>query len=161
VSLLTCEVLVGGEHGGAATVFPRDGQVPAGMAWCGLTPRPKQTLTLPKEKKGSKGEAAARFAGIGVATAENPTTKNLRNAAHLGEISSNRWVEKMEELEADLEVLTGEARRRDEEAMSSQSSRRPWRRRFRQSEREREEGGEWTGAERVWGTVASMPTSMT
>jgi hypothetical protein len=156
--LLTCEVLVGGEHGGAATVFPRDGEVSARMAWCGLMPRPKQTLTLPKEKKGSKGEATARFAGIGVTTAANPTTKNLRNAAHLGEISSNRWVEKMEELEADLEALGGEARRRDEDA---RSSRRQWRRRFRQSEREREEGGEWTGAVRVWGAVASMPTSTT
>jgi len=89
VSLLTCEVLVGGEHGGAVTVFPRDGEVSAGMAWRGPTPRPMQTLMLPKEKKGSKGGAAARFAGIGVATAANPMTKNLRNAAHLGEISSN------------------------------------------------------------------------
>ena len=89
MSLLTCEVLVGGEHGGAATMFPRDGEVSAGMAWCGPTPRPKQALTLPREKKGNKGRAAARFAGIGVATAANPTTMNLRNAAHLGEISSN------------------------------------------------------------------------
>jgi len=89
VSLLTCGVLVGGEHDGAATLFPRDGEVWAGMAWRGPTPRPKQILTLPKEKKGSKGGAAARFTGIGVATAANPTTKNLRNAAHLGEISSN------------------------------------------------------------------------
>jgi len=89
VSLLTCEVLVGGEHGGAAAVFPCDGEVLAGMAWCGPTLRPKQTLMLPREKKGSKGGAAARFAGIGVATAANPTTMNLRNAAHLGEISSN------------------------------------------------------------------------
>jgi len=161
MSLLTCEVLVGGEHGGAATVFPRDGEVAAGMAWCGPTPRPKQTLTLPKEKKGSKGKAAARFAGIGVATAANPTTKNLQNAAHLGEISSNRWVEKMEELEADLEALGGEARYRDEDARSLRSSRRQWPRRSRQSEREREEGGECTGAERVWGVVASMPTSTT
>ena len=87
--LLTCEVLVGGEHGGAAAVFLRDGEVSAVMAWCGPTPRPKQTLTLPREKKGSTGGAAARFAGIGVATAANPTTENLRNAAHLGEISSN------------------------------------------------------------------------
>ena len=52
-------------------MFPRDGEVLAGMAWCGLTPRPKQTLTLPREKKGSKGGSAARFAGIGVATAAN------------------------------------------------------------------------------------------
>jgi len=62
VSLLTCEVLVGGEHGAAAAVFPRDGEVTTVMAWCGPTPRPKQNLTLPKEKKGSKGGAAARFA---------------------------------------------------------------------------------------------------
>jgi len=89
VSLLTCEVLVGGEHGGAAAVFPRDGEVTAVMAWREPTPRPKQNLTLPKEKKESKGGAAARFAGIGVATAANPTTENMRNAAHLGEISSN------------------------------------------------------------------------
>jgi len=32
VSLLTYEVLVGGEHGGAAAVFLRDGGVLAGMA---------------------------------------------------------------------------------------------------------------------------------
>jgi len=119
VSLLTCEVLVGGEHGGAATVFPRDGDVSARMAWHGPTPRPKQTLTRLRGKRGSKDGAAARFAGIGVATAANPTTKNLRNAAHLGEISSNRWVEKMEELEADLEALGGEARCRGEGARSS------------------------------------------
>ena len=35
------------------------------------------------------------FAGIGVATAVNPTTTNSRNVAHLREISSNRGVEKM------------------------------------------------------------------
>ena len=87
--LLTCEVLVGGEHGGAVAVFPRDGETKAVMAWCGPTPRPKHNLTLTKEKKGSEGGAAARFAGIGDATAANPTTENLRNAAHLGEISSN------------------------------------------------------------------------
>ena len=87
--LLTCEVLVGGEHGGAVAVFPRDGEVSAVIVWCGPTPRPKQTLTLLSKKKGGKGRAAARFAGIGVATAANPTTENLRNAAHLGEISSN------------------------------------------------------------------------
>ena len=89
VSLLTCEVLVGGEHGGAATVFPRDGEVSARMAWRGPTPRPKQTLTQLRRKKGGENGAAARFAEIGVATAANPTTENLRNAAHLGEISSN------------------------------------------------------------------------
>jgi len=32
VSLLTCEVLVGGEHGGAAAVFPHDGGTTAEMA---------------------------------------------------------------------------------------------------------------------------------
>ena len=89
MSLLTCEVLVSGEHGGAAAVFPCDGGVSAAMAWRAPTSRPKQTLTLSKEKKGSKGGAAARFAGISVATAANPTTMNSRNAAHLGEISSN------------------------------------------------------------------------
>ena len=89
MSLLTCEVLVGGEHGGAAAVFPRGSRVSAAMAWRGPTSRPKQTLMLPKEKKGSKGGAAARFAGIGVATAVNPMTMNSRNAAHLAEISSN------------------------------------------------------------------------
>jgi len=112
-------MLVGGEHGGAATVFPRDGDVSTGMAWHGPTPRPKQTLTRLRGKRGSKDGAAARFAGIGVATAANPTTKNLRNATHLGEISSNRWVEKMEELEADLEALGGEAKHRGEGARSS------------------------------------------
>jgi len=89
VSVLTCEVLVGGEHSGAAAVFPRDGGVSVAMSWRGPTSRPKQTLTLPKEKKGSKGRAAVKFAGIGVPTALNPTTMNSRNAAHLGEISSN------------------------------------------------------------------------
>jgi len=79
--------------------------------------------------------------------AVNPTTRNSRNVAHLREILSNRWVEKMEELEADLEALGGEARRRCEVARSSQSSRRQWQRHFRQTEREREEGREWTGAE--------------
>jgi len=147
VSLLTCEVLVGGEHGGAAAVFPHDGDVSARMAWRGPTPRPKQILTQLRGKKGSKDGAAARFAGIGVTTAVNPTTRNSRNVAHLEEISSNRWVEKMEELEADLEALGGEARRRGEGTRSLRSSRRQWRRRFRQTESERGEGREWTGAE--------------
>jgi len=75
----------------------------------------------------SKDEVAVRFAGIGVATAVNPTTTNSRNAAHLGEISSSHEVEKMEELEADSEMLGGEARRRGEGARSLQSSRRQWR----------------------------------
>jgi len=88
--------------------------------------------------------AAARFAGIAVTTAVNPTTRNSGNVAHLGEISSNCWVEKMEELEADLEALGGKARRRGEGAMSLRSSRRQWRRRFRQTERDRGEGREWT-----------------
>jgi len=74
----------------------------------------------------------------------NPTTRNSRDVAHLGEISSNRWVEKMEELEADMEALEGEARRRGEGTKSLRSSQRQWRRRFRQSERERGEGREWT-----------------
>jgi len=126
VSLLTCEVLVCAEHDGAVTVFPRDGEVLAGMAWRGLTPRPKQTLTRLRGKKGSKDGAAARFAGIGVTTGANTTTKNLRNAAHLGEISSNRWVEKMEELEVNLEALGGKARHRDEGAKSWRRSRWQW-----------------------------------
>jgi len=88
-----------------------------------------------------------RFAGIGVATAANPTTENLRNAAHLGEISPNQRVEKMEELEVDLEALGGEVRHRGEGVKSWRSSRRQWRRRF-PPERARERGGgEWTGAE--------------
>jgi len=95
VSLLTCKVLVGGEHDGAAAVFPRDGDASAVMAWCGPTSRPKPTLTRLRREKGSKEGAAARFAGIGVATAVNPTTTNSRNVAHLREISSNRGVEKM------------------------------------------------------------------
>jgi len=131
------------------------------MAWRGPTPRPKQTLTWLRGEKGSKDGAAARFAGIGVTTAVNPTTRSSRNVAHLGEISSNRWVEKMEELEADLEALGGEARRRGEGVKSLRSSRRQWRRRFRQSERERGEVREWTGAEWVRGVVASMPTPTT
>jgi len=53
----------------------------------------------------------------------------------------------MEELEADLEALRGEARRRGKGAKSWRSSQRQWRRCFRQSEREREEGEEWMGAE--------------
>jgi len=48
-------------------------------------------------------------------------------------------VEKIEELEADLEALGGEARRRGEGARRWRSSRQQWRRRFCQSEREREE----------------------
>ena len=71
----------------------------------------------------------------------NPTTRNLRKVAHLGDISSNRGVEKMEELEADLETLGGEA------ARSSRSSRQQWQRRFRLAERKREAGREWTGTE--------------
>jgi len=77
-------------------------------------------------KKGGENGAAARFAGIRVATAANPTTTNLRNAAHLGEISSNKRVEKMEELEADLETLGVEARHRGEGARCLRSSRRQW-----------------------------------
>ena len=40
----------------------------------------------------------------------NPTTANSQNVAHLEEISSNQEVEKMEELEAGLEMLGGEVR---------------------------------------------------
>ena len=89
-------------------------------------------------KKGGKNVAAARFAGIGVATAVNPTTTNLRNAAHLGEISSSQGVEKMEELKVDLETLRGEARCRAEGAGSLRSFRRQWRWCFRRRSRERE-----------------------
>jgi len=74
VSLLTCGVLVGGERGGAAAVFPHDGGTKAGMAWHEPPPRPKQTLTRLGWKKGGKNGAVARFAGIGVATTVNPTT---------------------------------------------------------------------------------------
>ena len=145
MSLLTCEVLVGGEHGVAAAVFPRDCGVSAGMAWRELTPRPKKTLTRLRRKKGGKNGAAARFAEIGVMTAVNPTTRNSRNVAHLGEIWSNWVVEKMEELEADLETLGGEARRKGEGARSSWSSRRQWRRRFHLAGRERVDG-RWLSA---------------
>ena len=124
VSLLTCGVLVSGERGGAVAVFSHDGGTKAGMAWHGPQPRPKQTLTRLGGKKEGKDRAAARFAGIGVATTMNPTTTNSRNAAHLGEISSNQGVEKMEELEADLETLGGEVRREDARGRSSRSSRR-------------------------------------
>jgi len=139
VSLLTCGVLVGGERGGAVAVFPHDGGTKARMAWHRPQPRPKQTLTRLGGKKEGKDRAAARFAGIGVATAVNPTTANLQNVAHLGKISSNQGVEKMEELEADLETLGGEVRHEDERA---RSSRRQWRWRFRRRSRARErEGG--------------------
>ena len=74
VSLLTCGVLVGGERGGAAAVFPYDGGTKAGMAWHGPQPRPKQTLTRLERKKEGKNGVAARFVGVGVATAVNPTT---------------------------------------------------------------------------------------
>jgi len=42
--------------------------------------------------------------------AREPDDSDSRNAAHLGETSSNQGVEKMEELEADLETLGGEVR---------------------------------------------------
>ena len=48
-----------------------------------------------------------------------PDDGDSRNVAHLGEISSNQGVEKMEELEADLETLGGEARCIGEGARSS------------------------------------------
>jgi len=141
VSLLTCGVLVGGERGGAVVVFPRDGSTKAGMAWHGPQPRPKQTLTRLGGKKEGKDGAAARFAGIGVAMAVNPTTANSRNAAHLGEISSNQEVEKMEKLEVDLETLGGEVKREDGHAQSSRSSRRQWQWRFYHRSRARERVG--------------------
>jgi len=126
VSLLTCGVLVGGERDGAVAVFPHDGGTKAGMAWHGPESRPKQTLTQLGGKKEDKDRAAARFAGIRVATAVNPTTANSQNAAHLGKISSNQGVEKMEGLEADVETLRGEVGCEDERARSSRSSRRQW-----------------------------------
>jgi len=148
VSLLTCGVLFGCERGGAVAMFPRDGSTKAGMAWHGPQPRPKQTLTGLGGKKEGKDRAAARFAGIGVAMAVNPTTANSQNADHLGEISSNQGVEKMEKLEVDLETLGGEVKCEDEHARSSRSSRRQWRWRFRHRSRtrERERGREWTSA---------------
>jgi len=84
----------------------------------------------------------ARFVGIGVATAVNPTTANSQNAAHLGKISSNQGVKKMEELEAVLETRGGEVKREDEHARSSRSSRQQWQWCFRRRSRARErEGG--------------------
>jgi len=160
VSLLMCGVLVGGERGGAVAVFPRDGGTKAGMAWHRPQPRPRQTLTLLGEKKEDKDGAVVRFTGIGVAMAVNPTTIISRNVAHLEEISSNQEVEKMEELQADLETLGGEARREDERARGSRSSQRQWRWRFhrRSRERERERVDEcW----RARGVVASMTASTT
>jgi len=137
-------VLVGGERDGAVVVFPHDGGTKAGMAWHGPQPRPKQTLTRLRGKKEGKDRAVARFAGIGVATTMNLTTANSQNAAHLGKISSNQGVGKMEGLEADVETLGGELGREDERARSSRSSRRQWRwcfrRRSRAREREREGG---------------------
>ena len=97
-----------------------------------------------------------RFAGVGVARAVNPTPEIVRNAAHLGAISSTQEVEKMEDLEADLKTLREEARHEGESARSSRSSRRQWRRRCCRRSRERAGGREWTGAGRVWGGVASM-----
>ena len=105
--------------------------------------------------------AAARFAGIRVTKAVNPTTTISRNAAHLEEVSASQEVEKMEELEADLETLGGEVRREDDGVRSSRSSRQQWRWRFRRRRRERAGGREWTGAGRVRGVVASMTASMT
>ena len=114
LSLLTCRVLVGGERDGAVAVFLHDGGTKAGMAWHGPESRPKQTLTRLGGKKEGKDRAATRFAGIGAATAVNPTTANSQNAANLGKISSNQGVEKMEGLEADMETLGGKVGREDE-----------------------------------------------
>jgi len=137
VSLLTCGVLVGGEHSGAVAVFPRDGGTKAGMVWHKPQPRPRQTLMQLGEKKEDKDGAAVRFVGIGVTTAVNPTTAISRNVAHLREVSSNQEVEKMGKLEA---------RREDERAISSRRSRRQWRWRFSRRSRERKRGREWTSA---------------
>jgi len=59
-------------------------------------------MTQKEERR--RERRAARFVGIGVTTAVNPTTRNSRNVAHLGEISSNRGVEKLKELEANSEA---------------------------------------------------------
>ena len=48
-----------------------------------------------------------RFAEVGVATAANPTTENLRNMAHLGAIWGSQETEKKAELEADSERVGG------------------------------------------------------
>ena len=89
-----------------------------------------------------------------------PDDGNSRNAAHLGEISSNEGVEKMEELEVDLETLGGEVRREDARAKRAQLSA-TMAMAFPPSEsraRERERVDEcW----RVRGVVASMTASMT
>ena len=114
LSLLTCRVLVGGERDSAVAVFLHDGGTKDGMAWHGPQSRPKQTLTRLGGKKEGKDRAATRFAGIGAATAVNPTTANSQNAANLGKISSNQGVEKMEGLEADMETLGGKVGREDE-----------------------------------------------
>ena len=71
-----------------------------------------------------------------------PDDGDSQNAAHLGEISSNQGVEKMEELEVDLETLGGEVRRKDARGRSSRSFRRQWRWHFRCRSRARgREGG--------------------
>ena len=113
-------------------------------------PRPKQTLTQLGGNKEGKDRVAARFAGNGVATAVNPTTANSQNAPHVGKISSNQGVEKMEGLEADVETLEGEVGREDEHARSSRSSQRQWRWRFRRRSRAREREG---GSGRVMATA--------
>jgi len=161
MSLLTCGVVVGGEWGFKAAVFPHDGVTKAGMAWHRPQRWPRQALTWLREKKGGRDGAAARFAWVGVARTVNPTTAILRNAALLGEISVSQEVEKMEELEADSETLGEEARREGESARSSRSSQRQWRRHCCRRSRERAGGREWTGARRVRGGVASMKESTT
>ena len=161
MSLLTCGVVVGGEHGGALAVFPHDGVTKAWMGGHRPRPWPRQALTWLRKKGEGRDRAAARFAGIRVTTAVNPTTTTLWSAAHLGEISTSQEVEKMEELEADSQNLGGEVRHEDESVRSSWSSRRQWRWRFRRRSRERAGGREWTGTGRVRGGVASMTASTT
>ena len=80
--------------------------------------------------------AAARFAGVGVATAVNPMTVILGNAAHLGEISASQEVEKI------AETLGEVTRRAGESARSSRSSRQQWRWCLRRRSRERERQSE-------------------
>jgi len=161
MSLLTCVVVVGGERGGTTAVFSLDGVTKAGMAWNRPRRWPKQALTWLREKKGGRDGAAAWFAGVRVATAVNPTTAILRNVAHLGEISASQEVEKMEELEADSEMLGKEARHEGESVRSSRSSRWQWRRRCCHRSRERAGQREWTSAGRVPGGVVSMTASTT
>ena len=85
--------------------------------------------------------------------AANPTTENLRNAAHLGAISGGQEVEKKAELEADSKTPREVTRREDEGTRSSRSSWRQWRWRLCRRRREREAervGGRWVSAGVAW-----------